>query len=211
MRKAIAGLPEVLVIALVSKTVMPVRVSTGQVFSHMLGVFASDDYGTQAVLSSSFHQLWAITYGSTLETRVRYTPSDVFETFPLPATTDRLDSIGRSLDVERREMMFRLNLGLTKLYNRVNDPEDRGSRDIERLREIHVEIDKATMASYGWADVCLDHGFHSYRQVERWIVSAAARVETLDLLLLENHRRAAAKPSSQDRYDVPSGKDTLFD
>jgi hypothetical protein len=177
----------------------------------MLGVFASDDYGTQAVLSSSFHQLWAITYGSTLETRVRYTPSDVFETFPLPATTDRLDSIGRSLDVERREMMFRLNLGLTKLYNRVNDPEDRGSRDIERLREIHVEIDKATMASYGWADVCLDHGFHSYRQVERWIVSAAARVETLDLLLLENHRRAAAKPSSQDRYDVPSGKDTLFD
>jgi len=64
MRKAIAALPEVLVIARVSKTVMPLR--------------------DQAVLSSSLHQIWAITYGSTLETRVRYTPSDVFETFPLP-------------------------------------------------------------------------------------------------------------------------------
>jgi hypothetical protein len=211
MRKAVADLSEVLVIARVSKTVMPLRVSTGQVPSEQCVVFASDDYGIQAVLSSNLHGLWAITYGSTLETRVRYTPSDVFDTFPLPVITDRLDSIGRSLDAERRDMMSRLGLGLTKLYNRVNNPEDRSSRDIERLREIHVEIDNAAMASYGWDDVCLNHGFHSYRQVERWNVSAAARVETLDLLLLENHQRAAAEPNNQIRHAVPTVENTLFD
>jgi hypothetical protein len=211
MRKAIAGLPEVLVIARVSKTVMPLRVPTGQVFHEKLVVFATDSYATQAILSSSAHQLWAIKYGTTMRTDATYTPDLVFGSLPRPTPNERLAGIGRTLDSERREMMLRLNLGLTKLYNRVNDPEDRGNRDIERLREIHVEVDKATMASYGWDDVCLDHGFHSYRQVERWTVSAAARVETLDLLLLDNHRRAAAEPSSRYRHDVSPVGDTLFD
>ena len=39
LRKAIAELDEVLVIAIVSKSVMPMRVPTGQVFSHALGSF----------------------------------------------------------------------------------------------------------------------------------------------------------------------------
>jgi hypothetical protein len=61
------------------------------------------------------------------------------------------------------------------------------------MREIHVEVDQATMAAYGWDDVPLDHGFHAYRQMERWTVSPAARVEILDRLLEENHRRARAE------------------
>jgi hypothetical protein len=214
MRKAIAGLPEVLVIALVSKTVMPLRVSTGQVFSHMLGVFASASYGDQAVLSSSFHQLWAITYGSTLETRVRYTPSDVFETFPRPVITDRLEVAGRLLGAECRGAMLRRDLGLTKLYNLVNDSEIRGDKDIDRLREIHVEIDEATVAAYDWDDVRLDHGFHSYRHVERWTVSPSARVESLDRLLLENHRRMESGPIDRTcarTSIIASREDTLFD
>src|SRR5690606_19142760 len=101
-----------------------------------------DLFSDQAVLSSSLHQTWAITYGSTLETRVRYTPSDVFETFPRPARSDRLDAAGRALDEERREIMLRRDLGLTKLYNLVNDPDvkDGADPDVRRLREIHVEI-----------------------------------------------------------------------
>ena len=39
----------------------------------------------------------------------------------------------------------------------------------------------------------LDHGFHTYRQMQRWTVSPAARVEILDRLLEENLRRAAAQ------------------
>lgn len=198
MRKAIAGLDEVLVIALVSKTVMPVRVPTGQVFSHMLGVFATDSYGDQAVLSSSLHQVWAINYGSTLETRVRYTPSDVFETFPQPEPSEALDAVGRILDTERREIMLRRGLGLTKLYNLVNDPGLTGDADpdIDRMRDIHRELDRIVASAYGWDDIPLDHGFHTYRRTTRWTISPADRIELLDRLLEENHRRAAAESAS---------------
>ncbi|WP_432839069.1 hypothetical protein [Dactylosporangium sp. CA-092794] len=67
-------------------------------------VFASDGYSVQAVLSSSLHQIWAITYGSGMRNDPRYTPSDVFETFPRPESTDFLEEIGRVLDGERREI-----------------------------------------------------------------------------------------------------------
>ena len=66
LRKAIESLDEVLVIAQVSRTLMPARVQTGQVFSMMVVVFATDSYADQAVLSSGFHQAWAIKYGSAM-------------------------------------------------------------------------------------------------------------------------------------------------
>ena len=67
--------------------------------------------------------MWAIKYGSGMRNDPRYTPSDVFETFPRPEPTDRLAEVGRTLDTERREIMLRRELGLTKLYNLVNDPD----------------------------------------------------------------------------------------
>lgn len=193
LRKAIAGLDEVLAIALVSKTVMPLRARTGQVFSHALGVFASDSYTDQAMLSSSLHQLWAVKYASSMRTDVRYTPSDVFLTFPRPPGTKQLDAIGRTLDTERREFMLRRDLGLTKLYNLVNDPgvSDSADRDVARLREIHVELDRAVLAAYGWDEIDPGHGFHEYRRMTRFTLSREARVEVFDRLLKENHRRAA--------------------
>lgn len=207
LRAAISDLDEVLTIVRVSKTVMPARVPTSQVFSDSLIVFATDSFATQAVLSSSAHQMWAIAYSSTMRADVRYTPSDVFETLPRPAGTNRLEEIGRTLENERKEIMLRRQLGLTKLYNLINDPQISGSSDpdIARMRAIHVELDQAVMNAYGWPDIPLDHGFHTYRQMERWTVSPAARVEILDRLLEENHRRAAeeanqtAKPKSKGR------------
>jgi hypothetical protein len=174
-------------------------------------VFASDSYSDQAVLSSSLHQTWAITYGSTLETRVRYTPSDVFETLPRPDLTDRLEHIGCELDEERREIMMRRGLGLTKLYNLVNDPEIEGVGDVDRLREIHVEIDEATASAYGWDDVLLNHGFHSFRQVQRWTIGPAARVECLDRLLLENRNRAKNRGNRRSAPTPANNRTSLFD
>jgi hypothetical protein len=190
MRRATAELGEVIVIALVSKTVMPVRVPAGQVFSHKLGVFATESFADQATLSSSLHQMWGIKYGSTMRADVNYSPSDVFATFSRPEATERLTEAGKTLDTERREIMLRRDLGLTKLYNLVNDPDitDSVDADVARLRQIHVELDEAVMAAYGWGDVPLEHGFHTYRQMRRWTVSPTARVEILDRLLEENHR-----------------------
>ena len=209
MRAATAGLDHVLVIARVSKAVLPVRIPTGAVISEMLIVFATDSFAELAMLSSSLHWSWAVKYGSTLETRVRYTPQDVFGTFPRPAATAALAEAGRWLDTERREIMTRRGLGLTDLYNRVNDPRlaDEADPDIALLRRIHVEVDEALVAAHGWSDVDLGHGWHSYRQMTRWMVSPAARLELMDRLLRENLRRAAQEPriGSCRRGALPSG------
>lgn len=193
LRAAIEDLEHVLVLAFVSKHVLPMRVPTGQVFTHRLEVFATSAFGDLALLSSSMHWLWAVTYSSTLETRVNYSPSDAFLTFPRPPITEELSPLGLKLDTERLEIMRRRQLGLTKLYNLVNDPSltDSADTDVARLRAIHADLDAAVMEAYGWSDVPLDHGFHTYRQMERWTVGPAARVEVLDRLLQENQRRAA--------------------
>jgi type II restriction/modification system DNA methylase subunit YeeA len=54
-------------------------------------VIARDDDTTMGILQSSFHRIWALRLGSSLEDRPRYTPSTVFETFPFPPglTPDR--------------------------------------------------------------------------------------------------------------------------
>jgi hypothetical protein len=204
MRREISHLDEVLAITLVSKTVMPMRVPNNQVFSHALGVFATDSFADQAVLSSSPHQMWAIKYGGGLRADPRYSGSKVFEKFPRPAPTGRLADIGRMLETKRREIMLRQGRekGLTDLYNLVNDP-DYTDDDIDQMRQIHVELDQAVVDAYGWGDVELGHGFHTYRQMQRWTVSPAARVEILDRLLEENLRRAAAQgeapPPTEDQ------------
>ena len=215
LRRAIAELPEVLVIARVSKTVMPLRVPTGQVTSEACVVFATGSYSDQAVLSSSLHQLWAITYGSGMRNDPRYTPSDVFDTFPRPRPAALLDEIGRTLDTERREAMLRRDLGLTKLYNLVNNPSlsDSADPDVRRLREIHEELDREVIRAYGWDDLVVDHGFHEYRGMERWTVNPVVRAEILDRLLEENHRRAAAQTNDRAlrRVAAPGQGETLFD
>ena len=195
MRRLTASLEEMVVLAQVSKTVMPARIRTGIVPSHKIVVFPTDSYAEQGILSSGGHQLWATKYSATMRADLSYSPSDVFLTFPRPTPTDWLDKIGRRLDTERQEIMLRRQLGLTKLYNLINDPDiaDESDEDVAKLRAIHVELDRAMMDAYGWTDIELDHGFHTYRQMLRWTVSPAARVEILDRLLEENHRRAAAQ------------------
>jgi hypothetical protein len=137
----------------------------------------------------------------------RYTPSDVFETFPRPKSTEHLAEAGRVLDTERREIMLRRDQGLTKLYNLVNDPDiaDFADSDVSRMREIHVELDQAVIDAYGWGDVPLEHGFHTYRQMRRWTVSPTARVTILDLLLAENLRRAEAHGEAPPAEDEEEG------
>ncbi|HEX5370154.1 MAG TPA: type IIL restriction-modification enzyme MmeI, partial [Dehalococcoidia bacterium] len=196
--RAIQSLSRVIVIARVSKTVMPALVPSGDVFSEQLVVFATDKHSDLAVLSSSAHQLWVLTYASTLGAGTRYTPSDVFETFPRPRPSPRVAAAGQQLDEERREIMMRRQLGLTALYTLVNSPAVTSDRDVTRLRELHVEVDAATVEAYSWTDLDLAHGFSSYRQMERFTVGPTAQVELLNRLLRENHRRAR-----EEGQDVP--------
>lgn len=138
-----------------------------------------------------------MTYASSLRTDTRYTPSDVFETFPLPENDGPLWEAGEHLESVRSEIMLRRQFGLTKLYNLVNDVHLTNDEDIVRLRKLHAELDKAVAGAYGWDDIELHHGFYTYQKVERWTVCPDARQEILDRLLEENHRRAMAQTESR--------------
>jgi len=188
--EAIEDLAHVLAISRVGNALLPVRVPTGPVFSEACVVFALDDLASLALLSSSVHQAWAIRYTSTMRSDIRYAPSDVFLTLPRPASTPDLEGLGAELDGDRREMMLRRHIGLTKLYNLVHDPLYTDV-DVSRLRELHTAIDLATLAAYGWSDLDPQVGHHRTKIGIRWTVSPTARFELLDRLLVENHTRAA--------------------
>lgn len=188
MQEAIAGLDRVLVIARVSRTGMPVSIPVGWVVNEKIVVFARSSFGNLSLLSSFIHNSWAWQYSATLKDDLQYTPSDCFETFPQSVITSRMTEAGELLDSFRRSLMLSRQLGLTKLYNLVHDP-DYSDSDIDRLREIHVEIDEAVKEAYGWHDLDLGHGHHETPQGTRWTISPAARVEVLDRLLELNFAR----------------------
>ena len=80
--------------------------------------------------------------------------------------------------------------GLTDIYNRFHD-SDKTDSDIQKLRELHVEMDRAVAAAYGWTDLELGHDFQETKQGVRFTISEAARREVLQRLLKLNHERYA--------------------
>ncbi|MFB6577097.1 Eco57I restriction-modification methylase domain-containing protein [Streptomyces sp. NPDC056402] len=199
MRKVIADYDRVLVVGMHSKYGLPSIVPNGQVFSHALCVFyASDVTAMLALLTSAWHfNWWTVKGESTLETRLRYTPSDGFDTFPQPDLTPRIRAAGEDLDTYRRHVQLSRTpqLGMTDLYNEVHKPANLDS-DIQRLREIHVEIDEAVTESYlahplaarfGWTPLVLNHGFHETVHGLRWTVDPDVQIEMNDRLLELNH------------------------
>jgi hypothetical protein len=225
MFRAISDLDRVLVIARVSKTGLPQFVATRQVMSEQVVVFATDNPASLCLLSSSIHFTWWTTKGeSTLETRLRYTPSDGFETFPQPEMTDRMKRAGEELDTLRRNVMASRRVGLTNLYNMIyNDLVQ--DFDIQRLREIHVEIDEAVREAYAldeekdsgirgyerqttsaplpsWRTIELGHKFYETRQGSRFTIDPQARTDILDKLMVLNHYRY----EQETRQGLHSGK-----
>ena len=191
--RTIARMDRVIVIALVSKTVVPIFIPTGQVFSHKLGIFPYDDWFHLGILSSGFHFRWVVRYSSTLRTDTNYSPSEVFETFPQPHNSDSVPEASEALDNHRRPLMVANQIGLTTLYNRVHDPDDRDP-SIGEMRRLHRNLDFAVRDSYGWHDIELDHGFHDVRGAGlRFTFAPEAADEILERLLELNRDRFLAE------------------
>ncbi|MEU4282359.1 Eco57I restriction-modification methylase domain-containing protein [Nocardiopsis dassonvillei] len=220
MLKAISDLNQVMVLTIHTKTCIPAFAPTNQVFSHGLVVFASDDTAMLALLSSNPHYWWAKSRGSSMKTDLRYTPSDVFETFAMPELTQELRDLGDRLDTYRRDVMLSRNTGLTKTYNLVFDPACNDS-DIVELRAIHRAIDEATIRAYGWEGRIeevggLDHGFHKVGRETRYTIGPAAQREVLDSLLELNHERYAEEVAQglhdkKGKRKSAAQEGTLFD
>ncbi|MFN2466779.1 MAG: class I SAM-dependent DNA methyltransferase [Gaiellaceae bacterium] len=113
--------------------------------SNLTTVFAFEDDAAMGVLASSVHARWARAQGSTLEDRMRYTPNTSFGTFPWPlGPLDTVADVAKRLYVRRSEICLERDIGLTKLYNQL----DEGAWT--DLRDLHRELDEAVAAAYGW-------------------------------------------------------------
>jgi hypothetical protein len=201
---AIGGLGRVLVISVVTHHVSFAFVPTGRVYSHRLAVFPFDTMPPFAILQSNLHEVWARAYSSNLRVDLNYSPSDCFLTFPFPASLDALEDVGERYYTHRQSIMAARQEGLTKTYNRVHDPNEHAD-DIQRLRDLRVEMDNAVALAYGWSELALGHGFHQTAQGLRFTISEGARREVLGRLLALNHERYAEEVAA-GLHDGPKSK-----
>ena len=227
MVSRIQNLPRCFVAVWVTKYLNFSLQPTDIIFSNSCYVFTTDRWDLFAVVQSTLHEVWARKYSGSLETRLRYSPSDCFDTFAFPSglweTADSgLAGLGERYHAHRKALMQTLWLGLTKIYNLFH------ARDLSRdmvsqvskkdavtaaagfdalieLRRLHVALDLEVRDAYGWFDLDLEHGFHEIETLPendrvRYTISPAARREVLKHLLAENHTRA----KSNAQKSIPS-------
>ncbi len=183
-------LDKVLVSSIVTKYLTFSFFPVGWVYSHQLKVFAFTGSEFFSVLQSSFHDVWARSFSSSLGETMRYSTSAAFDTFPWPNELVQLGGIGSAVHDCRARLMAQQREGFTTIYNRFHDP-DEASGDIQKLRKLHVEMDNAVAAAYGWSDLDLGHGFHETKQGVRYTICEPARRDVLARLLKLNHERYA--------------------
>lgn len=192
---AAAPLSRVMLKVLTSKHHAFVFVPNEYVFDQTNIVFSLSQNAEFAILQSGVHQVWSLRHGASLETRPRYTPSNCFETYPLPHQDSwgDLNEIGSQYSEYRHSIMQDEGIGLTKLYNQFHDPDYSESHILE-FRKMHKKIDERVAIAYGWKDLNLTHGFHNVAYIPegdnlRYTISEEARLDVLRRLLRLNKER----------------------
>jgi hypothetical protein len=211
--RQLEGKARVLAISLVTKHVSFAFVPGCCIYSHKLQLFSFANESMFAVLQSSFQYEWAWRYAPRNLSLLAYSPTECIAKFAFPSDLIRdghvmvlpeLHAIGSQYDDFRARRMEERQEGLTIIYNRFHDPDDT-SADIQKLRDLHVEMDQAVAAAYGWDDLNLGHGFHEPKQGLRFTISEPARREVLQRLLKLNHKRYAEE-AKQGLHDKKKGK-----
>jgi len=188
LEKARQELERVLVQPFTAKYVLPTFVDANCVFAHPLVVIVRASYAIYACLQSTLHEKWVWQHCSTSLDLFRYTASTVLETFPFPTLGKELEALGSAYYGWRQHLIASSNEDLNRIYNRFHDGGEK-SKEIERLRELHVELDLNVTKAYGWTDLNLEHGFYETKQGMRYTITNAARSAVLDRLLALNHQR----------------------
>lgn len=102
--------------------------STDRVFTNNLFVFTTERWDHYSVVQSTIHEVWARKYSMSLKQDLQYSPSECFGTFPFPAKqwhqpNPDLAAKGERYHEHRRDLMLRLWLGLTDIYNLFHAPD----------------------------------------------------------------------------------------
>ncbi|ASY70757.1 hypothetical protein SF83666_c33590 [Sinorhizobium fredii CCBAU 83666] len=201
LNEAVAGRSHVLTILFTAPHLGVSRIPSGGVFANTLNIFAYDNFSPFAALQSRVHEIWARFFSSTLEDRLRYAPSDCFETFPFPESYENdetLERLGQAYHDHRAALMIDADEGITKTYNRFHKESERGV-SIARLRELHDELDRAILHAYGWDDLAeevqpqflTEETEESHTYQGRFFWPAEQRDKVLSRLLALNSERHA--------------------
>jgi hypothetical protein len=157
MRTAIRGLPRYIAGTRHSKRLFFAWCEPWTLASDATNTFAFEDDYSMGVLSSSAHDAWAWSRSSTIKGDLRYTPSTVFRSFPWPYPVtadqqDRIASASRAVIKRRSEICTENKVGLTDLYNRVDDGA------YADLKVLQKTLDETVATAYGWLKgVAHDH------------------------------------------------------
>ena len=211
---AIDGLDRVLANSRHSHWLQLAFLPADMVYSDALNVYPLHTFAAFCALQSRIHEGWARFFGSSLEERLRYTTSDCFETFPFPVsweTLPTLEAAGEEYYEFRAELMVENDEGMTKTYNRFNNPNEGDTRIVE-LRELHTAMDRAVLNAYGWDDISVECEFLLDYEIDeetwgrkkkpyrfRW--PDQVRDEVLGRLLELNATRAATENRASWRAD----------
>ena len=190
---ALEGRKRCLVTSIVSKHVLFSFQPADRVFAHKLQVFVFEDYARFAVLQSRVHEPWVRLLSSTLEDRFNYSATDCYVNFPFPlagslAKQGHVEAAGRVLYETRAKLMKERGKGLTATYNDLKDPEVT-DREIEHLRELHLDVDRAVIEAYGWKGIKVPAFTNPVTDAD-WRAKDAFEDEIIDRLFTLNAERA---------------------
>lgn len=163
MRETLAPLSRFVAANRIGKRFLFTWQAAGVCPSDLVVVFAFDDDYAMGVLTSSIHMTWAFAEMSTLEDRPRYTPTSCFENFPWPepdeAVREEIGSLSAELIEARQAICVEREIGLTDLYNSV----DEGGH--KQVAQLHRALDGAVAGAYGWKASALDDPLEVRRQL----------------------------------------------
>lgn len=110
--------------------------------------FPLDDDYSFGILSSSTHRIWLEIRCSTLETRLRYTPTTVWNTFPWPQTptSPQVAQVANATVqvLGIRGELRKSGMSLRTMYDSLRSPGR------SALRSAHNALDKAVLDAYGF-------------------------------------------------------------
>lgn len=152
--------------------------------------FPVDHWRYFALLQSTIHEIWAWKFGLRRKEDLVYLPKRCSDTFPNPKdfTADKyvfLDELAKELHDIRDLLKVKKGLGLTKIYNRYNDPLCK-EIDILQLRDLHQQIDYKIGEIWGLNKETMQLDFEKSKNGMRYTFSESNRLHIINILVNEN-------------------------
>jgi hypothetical protein len=127
--RTIASLERVFSFVRISKYLSLSILPMDWVYNDKCIILAENSFAGYSILQSSFNDLWAWRYATTLGGQtIVYTPALCYESFPFPQNLASeieqfLEQTGKKYHDCRRQIMLKMQLGLTKTYNQFHNKQ----------------------------------------------------------------------------------------